>query len=200
MVIKMKMRFLVVLLIIAIAITSIWALDIANDKLDESAHPLEYSEYVTKYSKEYGVPEHVIYAMIKVESNFDPFAVSKADARGLMQMMPDTFKWLTDSGHFNEHLPVEAMFIPEVSIKYGSYYLSYLYGKFKNWNTALAAYNAGEGNVAKWLKDAQYSDGNGTLTYIPFRETRHYVTKVETEADNYSGLYYAENTESEGKN
>ena len=85
------------------------------------------------------------------------------------------------------------MFDPEVNIRYGTYYLKYLYTKFDhNWNTACAAYNGGEGNVAKWLSDAKYSDGEGNLTDFPkeFGETKNYVKKIRHSRDMYLTLYY----------
>jgi soluble lytic murein transglycosylase len=148
-------------------------------------------EYVSQYAYEYNVPETVILAVIKVESDFNAGAVSSVGAKGLMQMMPDTFEWLRSEEHLDERLHEDDLFEPEISIKYGTYYLSYLHKKFdRNWDTALAAYNGGEGNVAKWLKNPEYSDGNGNLTYIPFKETRNYVQKVNKAIDTYKNLYY----------
>ena len=107
-----------------------------------------------------------------------------------MQMMPSTFEWLTSSDHLDENLSPNDIFEPEVSIRYGTYYLRYLFEKFYNWDTVFAAYNGGEGNVAKWLKDKRYSDGKGNLTDIPFKETREYVKKVNRAMDYYKKTYY----------
>ena len=83
-------------------------------------------------------------------------------------MLPSTFEWLTGDEHLGDHLPKRQLDTPEVSIRYGAYYLSYLYKKFNyNWDTTFAAYNGGEGNVAKWLKNPDYSDGKGNLTDFP---------------------------------
>ena len=159
---------------------------------EKAVSPKNYDEYVAKYAEEYNIPEYVLFAVIKVESNFDPKAKSSAGAMGLMQMMPSTFKWLTGNDHLAEHLPAEALYIPDVSIRYGAYYLKYLYRKFDyNWDTVFAAYNAGETNVSKWLKDKDYSDGNGNLTEIPFKETRNYVKKVNDAVSTYKELYYS---------
>ena len=180
-----------VVLIIAVALGAAYGLDRLFGRVEESAYPQKYSEHVTKYASEYNIPEYVIYAVIKVESGFDPLAKSSVGACGLMQMMPSTFLWLTGEEHLNEGLPESAIFIPEVSIRYGSYYLLYLYRKFDhNWDTVFAAYNGGEGNVKKWLENPEYSDGNGNLTDIPFSETRSYVKKVNTAIENYKELYY----------
>ena len=94
---------------------------IAYEAAQEFLYPREYSEYVEKYSAEYGISEILIYAVIHTESGFDPDAVSSADAIGLMQMTEDTFDWLlTKTG---EDYEFNDLFTPEVSIKYGTYFL-----------------------------------------------------------------------------
>ena len=158
--------------------------------VEKQLHPVKYEEIIEKYASEYNIPEYIVLAVINTESSFDPEAMSGVGAMGLMQMMPETFKWLTSAEHLNENLPVSSVYDPEVSIRYGCYYLRYLFEKFYNWDTVFAAYNGGEGNVAKWLTDPEYSDGNGNLTYIPFKETRNYVKKVNREIDYYKNTYY----------
>ena len=187
----MRKRIIVIILIIAIAAGLAFATDGILNLSNKISHPREYEEYVTKYSKEYGIPEYIIYAVIKTESDFEPSAESSAGARGLMQMMPETFLWLTGSEHLNENLKADALYDPEVSIKYGVYYLRYLYRKFDyNWDNAFAAYNAGEGNVKTWLSSSEYSDGEGGLRKIPFSETKNYVKKVNKNIKSYKKLYY----------
>ncbi len=187
-------RFIVIAIIIVASILLGLATNLIWDLIDKAAHPYEYHEYISKYADEYNIPKSVIYAVIKVESNFDSDAKSSVGALGLMQMMPRTFEWLTGDEHLAENLSKEMLFDPDTSIRYGTYYLNYLYKKFdNNWDTALAAYNGGEGNVAKWLKDPNYSDGKGNLTDIPFSETKNYVAKVNKEIDTYKKLYYDQN-------
>ena len=188
------MRAVAVILIIALSLGLAVGIDLFLTKAEEGVYPLEYTELVAEYASKYNIPEYVILAIIKTESDFDPNAVSAVGAIGLMQMMPETFLWLTGSAHLGEYLPVDALYVPEVSIRYGTYYLLYLYRKFDhNLDTALAAYNGGEGNVAAWLSDPAYSDGNGNLTRIPIRETRNYVKKVNRAIDRYKKLYYEPN-------
>ena len=151
-------------------------------------YPTTYEEIIEIYSEEYGVPKHLIFSVIKVESGFDPYAESSAGAVGLMQMMPSTFEWLTSAEHLGENLSVSRLTDPEVSIRYGTYYLRYLYQKFGNWDVVLAAYNGGEGNVTQWLEDPECSDELGNLTYIPFKETRNYVKKVNDAIAQYEKL------------
>ncbi len=174
----------VVAILIGFIADGIWTL------IDRAQHPTDYQEIISRYSEEYNVPKDIIFAVIKVESGFDPEAESSAGAIGLMQMIPSTFEWLTGEEHLDENLPTRKLRDPEVSIRYGTYYLAYLYRCFDyNWNTVFAAYNAGEGNVRKWLKNSEYSDGNGNLVHIPFTETRSYVSKVKKARNMYLELY-----------
>lgn len=186
-------RPIAIIVILCVSLIAGFIINSAWNFLEKLMNPQDYPELVTKYASEYGIPEYVVYAVIKVESHFDPNALSSAGARGMMQMLPSTFDWLTSSEHLGEHLSANDLYDPDVSIRYGTYYLKYLYSKFNyNWDTALAAYNGGEGNVAKWLADPKYSDGNGNITDFPddFDETRNYVKKVNDAIRSYKKLYY----------
>ena len=186
-----KRRYIIIISIIIGSILLGAIIDFSWGSIEKKISPQKYSDYVRQYAYEYNVPESLIYAVIKVESNFDPNAYSSAGAMGLMQMMPSTFNEMTSDKYLGEGLDSDELFDPEVSIRYGTYYLKYLHGYFEgNWDNALAAYNGGMGNVKKWLSDSEYSDGNGNLTYIPFEETRDYVKKVQNAREIYKELYY----------
>ena len=188
-----KRRIIALLLIIALSIGIGIGVDAIWSTIDQSIHPqpVDYHSLIQKYSAEYNVPEYIIYAVIKVESDFDPKAESSAGARGLMQMIRSTFEWLTGEEHLNENLSFHDLYDPEVSIRYGTYYLRYLHRNFNHdWRLVFAAYNGGEGNVKKWLNNPNYTDEEGNLTYIPFDETRAYVSKVEQKINHYQTLYY----------
>lgn len=156
-------------------------------EIDLRTYPLEYTDIIFRYSREYDVPESVILSMIKVESNFKEDAVSPAGACGLMQLMPETFIWLAST--LGEEVSEEQIFDPELNIKYGTYYVSTLYSRFGSWENVYAAYNAGHGNVAKWLSDPRYSE-NGVLTDIPFPETENHVKKLVNVRAKYNELYF----------
>ena len=162
-----------------------------DDPEDEDA-PVEllYHEYVQAASEEFDVPRSVIYAVIYCESNFDAEAVSSVGAKGLMQMMPATFKEM--QGYLKETHSEDDLLDPEISIRYGTYYLSRMYKRFENWETAFAAYNAGPTIVAKWLKDSKYSSDGKTLSYIPYSETSHYVKKVSGMVEKYNEYQHTE--------
>ena len=121
----------------------------------------------------FGVSPAMVLAVIRTESDFHPNAYSAAGAVGLMQILPETFLYLREE-KLNEKLSEQDLWEPEVNIRYGTYYLSYLFSRFGNWQVALAAYNAGEGRVEKWLKDSALSDGVHLLD-IPYPETKQYV-------------------------
>lgn len=188
---KKKIIIAVVCIIVAsVAIGFIY--DAVMNRAEAKDYPREYSEYVEKWAKEYGVPEYIVYSVIKAESDFDPNTVSSADAVGLMQIRAaessNTFEYI--AGMVGDKYDPSLHFDPNTNIKYGTYYLSYLYSKFDNWSTVFAAYNGGEGNVSKWLKDPTYSLDGKTLYRIPFKETRDYVKKVNGYCKAYRRLYY----------
>ena len=148
--------------------------------------PLKYERLVEEYAAEYDLEEPLVYAVMKNESNFDPKAVSRAGAVGLMQIMPSTYEYLvTLTG---EEYDPSQLKNPETSIRYGCLQLSRMKNRFGDGPEMLAAYNAGEGKVAGWLQDASLSE-NGRLTEIPIEETREYVERVQNTKEQYISLY-----------
>lgn len=159
--------------------------------IDHAEYPREYDAFVEKYAGEYGVDPLLIYAMIKAESGFDPDAVSVAGAIGLMQVMPATY-----DGDLKEALGLsgsarKTLRDPEKNIMCGTYYISRWLSYFGDMTAALAAYNAGPGNVMKWLDDGGFTSPDGKLDAekIPFDETRRYVSKVSYNYACYLDIY-----------
>ena len=185
---KALFRSAVIVSILILSILTGLLFQIIWDHVDRKSHPREYSDYVETYAAEYGVPEAVVYAVIKTESGFSSGAVSDAGAVGLMQIMPDTFHWLLTMT--KESLDSGMLYDPQTNIKYGTYYLSYLYLRYGSWDEVFAAYNAGHGKVDEWLADEDCIDENGKLAQIPYEETRNYVKKVNKAIDVYTRLYY----------
>lgn len=146
--------------------------------------PKRFTEYVAKYSAEYGVEEELAYAVIRAESNFRADAVSSAGARGLMQIMPSTAQFIVKC--IGEDLQIDS---PEDNIRMGIWYISYLQKQFGSQTEIIAAYNAGEGTVRRWLSNDQYSSDNKTLHEIPFPETKHYIWRVK-KFYNYYKIFY----------
>ena len=153
----------------------------------KTLYPLEYTEFVEVYARENNLSEDFVYAVIKCESGFENDAVSSVGAKGLMQIMPDTFDWIKMK--LKDDTSYEDIFDPELNIEYGCYLYGYLMEKYESEELALAAYHAGTGNVDKWLKDSEYSDDGKTLNDIPFPSTKKYVTKVIETKKIYQKLY-----------
>ncbi len=148
--------------------------------------PVKYEDIIERYAKEYKLEKSFILAVINVESRFDKDAVSNKGAIGLMQIMPDTGKWLAEKMEIKD-FSTSMLYIPEINVKIGAYYLSELLKKFKNERLALCAYNAGSTNVYKWLKDKDYTL-NGDIHTIPFKETDKYVKKIDIIKKGYNIL------------
>ena len=139
-------------------------------------YPLKYKALIEQYSSQFNVKNYVVASVICAESGFDKNAVSNKGAIGLMQLMPSTAEWLAEK--LGENFNDEKLYNPEFNLKLGTYYLSYLLQKFKNEDTAIIAYNAGEGVVSTWLKNEQYSLDGKFVNDIPYQETKKYLAKV----------------------
>lgn len=150
-------------------------------------YPINYIEEIQKYSNEYGVDPKVVLAIMRVESNFKSDAVSKVNAKGLMQVLPDTAKHVAKL--LNVNVNSVDLNDPETNVKFGTYYLKYLMQNFSNMDTVYAAYNGGIGNVNTWLKDSKYSNDGVSLYNIPSAETKNYVNKVNKALKAYEILY-----------
>lgn len=155
------------------------------DSASKLIYPLPYEETVTAYANRFDVPKSLIYAVIHTESHFNANAVSKADAKGLMQLTDNTCEWARSLLGEKEG----DVFDPETNIRYGTKILSVLDGQFAEQKTVLAAYNAGIGNVRKWLGNTDYSADGEILHTIPFAETREYVVRVQKAQKRYQELY-----------
>ncbi|MBR2714591.1 MAG: lytic transglycosylase domain-containing protein [Ruminococcus sp.] len=163
-----------------------------EDRILKKFYPQQYSQYVSQYADEYEVEETLVYAVIRTESGFRAEVESSAGARGLMQIMPDTFEWLQTTCDGEVIYTDNELFNPEINIKYGTYYLSMLINHYSgDEKMAVAAYNAGMANVDEWVET--YSEDSDTLEHIPYPETQHYVERVEKTKQMYESLYYEDN-------
>lgn len=160
----------------------------------QTVYPLGFSDIVEEKSKKYGVDIALLYALIETESGFDENAISSVGAKGLTQITPETFDWLQMKK--GESLSEDDLFIPEISIDYGAYFLSILIDEFGNTKTALAAYHAGRGRVNEWLGDERYSYDGKILDNIPYKDTEAYTKQVLKVRERYCDLYKLENTTS----
>ena len=160
-----------------------------QDKILKYIYPIEYSEYVEKYSEENNLDKYLVYAIIKAESNFDPHVTSSSDAKGLMQLMEETA--IERSNMIDEQtIETHDLYDPEINIKLGTSYFAYLLGLFDN-NTilALTAYNAGLGNVQEWINKGIIKKDGSDIENIPYKETNNYVRKILKDYQMYMKIY-----------
>jgi soluble lytic murein transglycosylase len=132
-------------------------------------YPLRYQAIVRGHARHYRLDPALLSAVIYQESKFRADALSSSGAIGLMQLLPGTANGIalhTGGSRFR----IADLYDPEINVRYGSWYLRHLLDKYGDERTALAAYNAGQDNVDRWL-----AEGVG----IGFPETRHYVARVE---------------------
>lgn len=129
--------------------------------------PVKYTRRIKSVCDEYGVDYTLVQAVVLTESGYNRSAVSRVGAQGLMQLMPSTAVWI--ASQLDKPELASDLYDADNNITLGVAYLSYLIKKF-GLPDALAAYNAGEGNLSKWK--------NNGLSEYPFYETRNYVKKV----------------------
>ncbi len=146
-----------------------------------------YLEIVEKYSLEYNVDKNFIYSIMKAESNFDKNALSKKQAKGLMQILDTTGEWA--ASEIGIDTKDYDLFDPDINIRIGIWYINILQKQFSEKDSVIAAYNAGPGNVSKWLSSKDYSNNGTSLQNIPFAETKKYREKVNNFIKIYDFIY-----------
>lgn len=149
-------------------------------------YPIKYKKEINKYSKIYNIDRSLIASVICVESSFNQNAISSKGAKGLMQIMPQTAKWICEKENID--YDEQKLLNAEYNINLGTYYLNYLINKFKNTDTAIIAYNAGEGVVSSWLKNEKLTY-NGKIVNIPYKETSNYLTKINRAINIYKDRF-----------
>lgn len=176
-------------LLTALIIAAGFGVYFAGRMIEKATYPVYYREHVEKYAAENSLEPALVFAVIKTESSFRADAVSSAGAVGLMQIMPRTAGKIAErfGGAFSADADLRD---PETNIMFGCALLKWMTDEFGNTDTAVAAYNAGWGNVKKWLADKAYSADGVTLDAIPFKETENFVKRVDLAADKYREIYY----------
>jgi len=153
-----------------------------DDAIQELTLPLRHEDVIRQEAAEWNVEPALVAAMIYAESHFRD-QTSHADARGLMQITPDTARFIARESQGTEFV-LEDLSDPDVNIAYGTFYMRYLLDALgENEVAALAAYNAGLGNVEKW------GGAEMELDDIRFGETRSYVESVLDKREEYRETY-----------
>jgi soluble lytic murein transglycosylase len=181
----LKKRVLLILLLGLIAI-----LFLKSDWLAAWMYPVYYKEDIRASAASYDLEPHLVAAVIRSETNYRTGKESRKGALGLMQIMPDTADWVVQKAGFQNVSEDLLRNRADVSIQIGSWYLNSLIKQFDENNVAaVAAYNAGPGNVRKWLDSGVWNGELDHVKDIPFGETRHYVQRVIYYYNKYKELY-----------
>ncbi len=165
------------------------SLDAAPEKFWRLAFPLPYRKSLEEYCRAQMLDPYLMAALIRQESEFNPKAVSPANARGLAQVMPATGRQLSRKLKIPRYRTA-MLFTPDTNLKLGTYYLKQLSDELQGkWEAALASYNAGKTHVTAWMASANYREPAEFVESIPFNETRVYVQSVLRNAEVYRKLY-----------
>ncbi|MBQ9297755.1 MAG: lytic transglycosylase domain-containing protein [Clostridia bacterium] len=178
---------LIILLLIIVLIISLIRVFNLKDIILKNIYPIAQEEYVEKYAKEFNIDKYYIYAIIKAESDYNVEATSNKGARGLMQLMDET------AVDVAEKLQIElneySLYNPEQNIMLGTKYFADLLQRYNNELLAIAAYNAGPGNVNRWINDGNINIDGTNIENIPYKETNMYVRKIINNYKIYTNLY-----------
>ena len=188
-----RRRLGVLLFIVALAAIALISLKPWADKaVQEFTLPLRHEDIIRQQAQEKNLDPSLIAGVIYVESRFRD-QTSHAGAKGLMQLMPATADYIAHKSGGTRFVQGD-LATPQINIAYGSWYLRYLLDHY-NGNTplALAAYNAGEGKVDGWWREAaDRGESFSVADHIPFPETREYVAKVLEARGKYRRKYARE--------
>jgi soluble lytic murein transglycosylase len=150
------------------------------------AYPAPYTDELAAAIEHSPVPPLLLLALVRQESAFNPEAVSSAGATGLAQVMPATGEWIAQS--LGEPWSLQALRDPATSLRYGAYYIALQLDTFDGQLlAALAAYNGGGGNAARWQRNQPFPGPDGYVYGVDFSETRLYFQHV---LENYAWYRY----------
>jgi soluble lytic murein transglycosylase len=173
------------------SVPSYFAVDIPNLPREywDALFPRPYWADLKRYSTENNLDPYLVASLIRQESEFNPLAVSRANAVGLMQLLPKTGKLVAHEESLR-HYNASELFTPAVNLQLGTRYFRGMVDKFGgSFEHALAAYNAGSDRVEEWMGDGPYRDSPEFVESIPFTETREYVQAIMRNASVYRQLY-----------
>jgi len=181
-------------LLVVAALAALGALTLLPDvekAVQEVALPLRHEDIIRQQAADKGLDPALVAGVIYAESRFRD-QTSHAGARGLMQITPDTADYIAEKSGGTRFVQGD-LATPQINISYGSWYLRYLLDRYdENVVLALCAYNGGEGNVDRWLREGHISETAFTLDRVPFPETREYVKKVLAAREDYRRQYARE--------
>jgi soluble lytic murein transglycosylase len=156
----------------------------------EALFPKPYWTALKRFSTANSLDPYLVASLVRQESEFNPAAVSRANAVGLMQLLPRVGKAVAKRERLR-HYSSEQLFTPEINLQLGTRYFREMVDKFGALEYALAAYNAGSDRVEAWMAQGKYRDSQEFVESIPFTETREYVQAILRNETVYRQLYGA---------
>lgn len=157
-------------------------------EVEELLFPLAYWKTIRQESQRHDLDPYLVAGLIRQESAFDPNARSRANARGLMQLIPSTGR-VVARRHGLRRLSPSQLYEPELNIRLGTSFFASLVEKFGRVEYAAAAYNGGPSRVTRWRRTLPHQEIDEWVESIPIRETRLYVQAVIRNAAHYQRLY-----------
>ena len=154
----------------------------------EALFPKPYWSDLKKFCSQNALDPYLIASLIRQESEFNPNAVSRKNAVGLMQLLPKVGKGVAKQEKL-KHFSTQQLFNPAINLQLGTRYFRGMVDKFGTFEYALAAYNAGSDRVDDWLAQGKYRDPQEFVESIPFTETREYVQAIMRNTSVYRQLY-----------
>jgi soluble lytic murein transglycosylase len=156
------------------------------------AFPLPYRAELERFAKQNGLDPFLVAALIRQESEFNPKAVSRMNARGLTQILPGTGRELSRKLKVKAY-GTASLFVPAVNLQLGTFYLKTIVDNLGGrWEAALAAYNAGPSRAKAWSSWGEFREPAEFIETVPFSETRNYIQTVLRNADTYRRIYAGE--------
>jgi soluble lytic murein transglycosylase len=188
-----RRRAFAILAAAGLAVVAVLALrPVIHHTVREIALPLRHEDIIRQQARDKGIDPALIAGVIYAESHFIDGRTSSAGAQGLMQLTPATAQYIAQKSG-GTAFRVSDLGTPQVNIAYGAFYLRYLMNRYgDDVPLVLAAYNAGEGNVDRWIAQARAKDKALDIEAIPFGETRSYVAKVLDARKEYRASYRSE--------
>lgn len=185
-------RLLILALILLLSIGFGFGFDAVATAVDKKNHPMpeSLSGSISQNADAFGIPETVLWATVKEQSDFSSNRVGNGGAIGLMQISPTLYEQICREVLLEEPLDSGILYDPETNLRIGAAYLSMLYQRYGVWDTVYAAYYAGTDKVDTWLKDPECVNAQGRLENIPEKEARDYVKQMNKSVRAYSELYY----------
>ena len=182
----MKKNIILIIFLIVVVLVVIF-----RDNLLKIIYPKKYDNIITTYAEKYDVDKDLVFALIKSESDFNSDVKSNKGAIGLMQLMKQTAIEIapTIDLKIQNNEMEENLLNPEININIGTKYLQTLLEKYNSIELALTAYNAGAGNVDKWIEQGLLEEDGSNIEKVPFKETNKYVRSILRDYKIYKKIY-----------